>query len=96
MAPGTIVDYEDAFLPYIDDLLAGRGIDPVISNDEWGYLLTVYTPAHDSNGKCQCYVAVDVSMQTIWKYVSDVETVFKRADTAMYGDKVAMKAQRRE
>ncbi len=27
---------------------------------------------------------------------SDVETVFKRADTAMYEDKVAMKVQRRE
>ena len=69
--PGTVVGYEDAFLPYIDDLLAGRGVKPIISNDQYGYLLTVYSPAVDSNGVCQCYAAADFSMETISRYTRD-------------------------
>lgn len=69
LAPGEIVGYEDAFLPYIDDLLAGRGIEPIISNDQFGYLLTVYMPILDSNGVCQCYAAADFSMGLIGDYV---------------------------
>ena len=69
--PGTVVGYEDAFLPYIDDLLAGRGVKPIISNDQYGYLLTVYSPAVDSNGVCQCYAAADFSMETIGRYTRD-------------------------
>jgi diguanylate cyclase (GGDEF)-like protein len=69
--PGTVVGYEDAFLPYIDDLLAGRGVKPIISNDQYGYLLTVYSPAVDSNGVCQCYAAADFSMDTIGRYTRD-------------------------
>ena len=69
LAPGEVVGYEDAFLPYIDDLLAGRGIEPIISNDQFGYLLTVYMPILDSNGVCQCYAAADFSMGLIGDYV---------------------------
>ncbi len=71
LAPGAVVEYEDAFLPYIDDLIAGRGVKPIISNDQFGYLLTVYSPAFDSDGVCQCYAAADFSMETIGSYTRD-------------------------
>ena len=67
--PGEIVNFDSAFKDYIPDLLAGREIKPIISNDEYGYLLTIYTPLYDSKGVCQCYVAVDYSMDLLITYV---------------------------
>ena len=61
-APGDIVEFDETFLPYLDDLLAGRRIDPIISNDKYGWLLTVYQPIYNEKGDCVCYVAADISM----------------------------------
>ena len=62
---GDVLEFEDAFMPYVDDLLAGKPIDPIISNDAYGWLLTVYQPVYDSNGYCACYVAADISMAQV-------------------------------
>ena len=63
--PGEIIEFEDAFMPYVPALLAGEEIDPIISKDTYGWLLTVYKPVYDDAGKCRCYVAVDVSMNLL-------------------------------
>ena len=68
--PGTIIPFDESFSPYIDDLLAGRHIDPIITNDTYGWLLTAYEPVYDLNGKCVCYAAADVSMAVIRDVVS--------------------------
>ena len=60
--PGDIVEFDESFLPYLDDLLAGKSIDPIISDDKYGWLLTVYQPIYDAKGECVCYVAADISM----------------------------------
>ncbi len=60
--PGTVIPFDDAFRPYLDRLLTGQPIDPIISNESYGWLLSVYAPAYDSEGVCQCYVGVDISM----------------------------------
>ena len=62
---GDVIPFEGAFEPYVDDLLNGRPIDPIISNDSYGWLLTIYQPVYDSNGWCACYVAVDISMDRV-------------------------------
>ena len=62
---GDVLEFEDAFMPYVDDLLAGKPIDPIISNDAYGWLLTVYQPVYDSQGYCTCYVAADISMEYV-------------------------------
>lgn len=67
-SPGSVVKLEDALLKYRDDLLAGRPIPPVITDNEYGYLLTLYKPLYDAAGKCQCYVAVDFSMDILHEY----------------------------
>lgn len=67
--PGTIVDYDSAVLKYKADLIAGKPIPPIISDDEYGYLLTLYKPLYDANGKCQCYAAVDFSMDNFSEYI---------------------------
>jgi len=60
--PGELVPFDESFAEYIPALLAGERIEPLISDDTFGWLLTVYTPIYDAEGACQCYMAVDVSM----------------------------------
>jgi hypothetical protein len=62
---GEILPFDESFLPYVDDLLAGKPIDPIISDDAYGWLLSAYVPVYDDNGKCTAYVCVDVSMPNI-------------------------------
>ena len=63
--PGEVIPFDQAFMEYVPDLLAGRSIDPIISNESYGWLLSVYYPVYDSAGVCQCYVGVDVLMREL-------------------------------
>ena len=65
-APGTVLAFDEAFLPYREDLLAGRALPgPIISDETYGWLLTVYLPVYNNAGECQCYVGVDLSMAAL-------------------------------
>ena len=64
-AHGTLVPFDGSFGPYIPSLLAGERIEPIITDDTYGWLLTVYEPVYDSTGKCVCYAAADVSMERL-------------------------------
>lgn len=64
--PGSVVAFDEAFLPYREDLLAGRPLSgPVISDETYGWLLTVYLPVYNDAGECQCYVGTDLSMAAL-------------------------------
>ncbi|MBR3731618.1 MAG: hypothetical protein IKN25_03125 [Spirochaetales bacterium] len=66
--PGEIIEFDEAFAPDLELLLAGKRIQPRESNDKYGWLLTVYEPVYNSDGKCVCYVGVDISMATLRTY----------------------------
>lgn len=66
--PGDVIEFDESFLPYLDDLFAGRPIPPIISDEKYGYLLTIYKPVYNSVGKCTCYAAIDFSMEQITEY----------------------------
>ncbi|MBR4758817.1 MAG: HD domain-containing protein [Lachnospiraceae bacterium] len=63
--PGAVVPFDESFGPYLEDLLAGRPIEPIITDDTYGWLLTVYQPVYDDAGNCVCYAAADVSMNRL-------------------------------
>ena len=63
--PGEIIPFDQAFMDKVPDLLAGRQIDPIVSNESYGWLLSVYLPVTDSSGICQCYVGVDILMREL-------------------------------
>ena len=63
--PGEIIEFDEDFREKLPELLAGKEIDPVVADGQYGWLLTVYKPIYDSKGKCRCYVGVDVSMDHI-------------------------------
>ena len=62
---GAVIPFDVSFSPYIDDLIAGNPIEPIITDDTYGRLLTAYQPVYDSAGRCVCYAAADVSMNQI-------------------------------
>ena len=64
-APGDVIEFDESFAPYLPLLLNGQPIEPIISDDTYGWLLTVYHPVYDSAGVCQCYAAADISMELL-------------------------------
>ena len=65
---GMLIALDKSLYPYRDDLIAGRPIPPIITNDEYGHLLTLYKPVYDASGRCQCYAAIDFSMDILTDY----------------------------
>ena len=78
--PGDVVAFDEDFRHNLDDLLAGRPIEPVVSNGQYGWLYTIYQPVHDSTGKTVCYAGADISMESIMKglyaYLAKVLSIF--------------------
>lgn len=62
---GTVIPFDESFSEYIPALIAGEDIDPIITNDTYGWLLTDYEPVYDSSGKTACYVAADIQMRDV-------------------------------
>lgn len=69
---GEVIEFEKAFEKFLPDLLAGKEIDVIESDDEYGWLLTAYYPVFNSKGQCKAYVGVDVSMPNI----AEIERIF--------------------
>lgn len=69
--PGEIVEFEEAFDPYVTTLLAGGEIEPIVSNDTWGWVLTAYQPIKNSLGETVAYAGADVSMTYLSSYARD-------------------------
>ena len=64
--PGTVLEFEEGFMDLVPSLLKGEKIDPIITKDLYGWLITSYIPVYDSNGECVCYAAADISMGVVW------------------------------
>lgn len=77
---GTVLDFDEGFLDYIDELLSGEEVAPVITDDKFGYLLTAYKPVYNSEGECVCYVGADVSMGKLTdmerSFITEMSSVF--------------------
>ena len=63
--PGEVIPFDETYMPYIPKLLAGEDIDPLVSDDSYGWLLTDYEPVYDSKGVVRCYAAIDISMDQL-------------------------------
>ena len=61
--PGTVIPYATGMSDNISALLNGEEVEPVITDDKYGLLLTAFEPVYNSEGKCACYAIVDVDME---------------------------------
>ncbi len=71
---GEVVPFDSSFMDYMPALLSGKRVDPIISDDTYGWLLTVYEPVHDSTGECVCYAACDMEMSGLAAYEGEFLT----------------------
>ena len=65
--PGEKAGFEEAFEEDLPALFSGEEIEPIESNDIFGWVVTAYYPIRNSEGRTVCYAGADVSM----KYLSD-------------------------
>ena len=63
--PGDVVPFDESFMSTVPTLLAGGEIEPIVSNDSYGWLLTVYKPLRNQSGETVCYLAADISMERL-------------------------------
>lgn len=79
-APGDIIPFDVSFSQYIPTLLEGGRIDPIITDDKYGWLLTAYEPIYNSKGEVVAYAGVDISMEQLRaeskSYIIRVMSVF--------------------
>ena len=79
-APGDLIEFDESFAEYIPALLRGGTIEPLITNDTYGWLLTAYEPVFDAAGNCVCYAAADISMGQVTQeetaYLTRVVSLF--------------------
>ncbi len=65
-ALGTYVELEGAFAENLDNLLAGREVDPIVEHDpSFGWLMTAMVPVLHEDGTMAGYVMADISMNDI-------------------------------
>ncbi len=65
-ALGTYVDLVGAFAENLDNLLAGKPVEPIIQQDEsYGWMMTAMTPVLHSDGSMAGYVMADISMNDV-------------------------------
>ncbi len=65
---GEAVPIEPALLPYKDRIRRGEEIGYIITNDEYGWLLTALVPIRDSKDVTVAYAAADINMEPILNY----------------------------
>ena len=65
-ALGTYVELEGAFAENLDNLLAGREVEPIVEQDpSFGWLMTAMVPVLHEDGTMAGYVMADISMNDI-------------------------------
>ena len=61
----TKIDFSESFQNQKSALINGENIDIMITDDDYGWLLSYFNPMRDSDGNCIAYVCADVSMNQL-------------------------------
>ena len=69
--PGALIDYEDEFVNYKNQLLAGEEIPTLEVHDEYGEYLMHYQPLFDKDGNLACYVISNIKCSIISENTTD-------------------------
>lgn len=60
-----VLPYDNLFKPIRNEIYLGLQVEPVLSQGEFGTILTALTPILDSTQRCVAYVGVDLEMKEI-------------------------------
>ncbi len=62
---GELIGYDETIKKYADLFLKGEAVPTDITDDSYGWLVSVYEPIRDGSGKALCYAGVDLSMDKL-------------------------------
>lgn len=65
MKAGTMFEYGPRWSSFKNDLIKGKEIAPMVTDDKSGWLMTAVKPIFDSKGNCVAYAGCDISMAKI-------------------------------
>ena len=63
--PGEVIPYDTTIQKYKDLLRRGEDMPMDITNNQYGWILSVYKAVRDDNGNTLCYTGVDMSMSEL-------------------------------
>lgn len=63
--PGDVTEFDEAFADVKENLIRGEKVEPRVSDDEYGWLITSYEPLLDSEGKPVAQIGVDLLMSDV-------------------------------
>ena len=63
--PGDVVGFKETIGEYRSGLSEAEELEPIVVNDRFGWVLTVFEPVIDSSGKVRAHAGVDISMHQI-------------------------------
>jgi len=67
---GKIIPYSKEFIPFKEDLLAGKQIPPVETKSIFNKHIIVSYPILDNEGKCVCYVVAGTSLSYLTRHLA--------------------------
>ena len=62
---GMVIPYKGEYDSQYSKIKAGDPVDPVITDDEYGHLLTALAPVKNSKGETVCYAFADVDVELL-------------------------------
>ena len=69
---GERLDFDETFVPYIEELVQGKEIEPLEVDSQFGTFITAYKPITDSDGKTtNFYVGADIMLDTYRDYARE-------------------------
>ena len=63
--PGDVVGFKETIGEYRTGLSEAQEVEPIVVNDRFGWVLTVFEPVMNSAGKVAAHAGVDISMHQI-------------------------------
>lgn len=76
---GYYMDWYDNFGEYASELMRGDSIEPIVTNEEFGWLMSVYIPYTNSEGEFVAYLGVDYSVEHLineaWAFIGQLTAV---------------------
>ena len=82
--------YAGDFAENAEKMVRGEKIEPIISNEEFGWLMSVYYPMFTSDGRAAGYVGVDILMNEVMNMTKDhVLKMLIQSDSYLSGETVS-------
>ena len=69
--PGQVIELEQGMTDYIAAISIGEDIQPLETNDSWGWLISVSQAVRNSDGETKAYVIADVSINDLKDYLRE-------------------------